>query len=167
MTSVTHESEVPKFGRPSSAPGGLTGDLPRQSSKVKPLQAKDDVTLVDLVRQAALLPAIEGEEPFVWWGWLGMSCNPSDVIPDGTVLERTATTEEWQAVLARGDGFHVCIDSRSTDTQVTVTATSRLLAEAVGVAVRRAVPDADASTDCLIDTASAPRPKARTIGQYL
>lgn len=116
-------------------------------AKVPPVALDQDPDPSELVQRAALQPAIAGDEPFVWWAWLGGPCEPRTLLPPGTVVLRTSTSgngNEWQALLARGEGFHILIDARA-DTRVTVTSADPDLAAFVGTGVQdrapRPVPD--------------------------
>jgi len=101
---------------------------------------------VDLVARAALATAADGSEPFVWWRWLGVKVDPHTLLPESVDLLRSSTCQDWVCVLGRGRGFHICIDSRSGDTRLTVTANTPSLAESVGRSICALVPTPQVSS---------------------
>jgi len=89
----------------------------------------------EIVQRAAMQLVLDGEEPFVWWTWLGAPCDPVELLPPGVTLVRTSASGGWKTVLAKGSGYHVLIDSRG-DARVTVSATTPELAAEVGIRIQ-------------------------------
>ncbi|MHB8328199.1 MAG: DUF5925 domain-containing protein [Acidimicrobiales bacterium] len=95
---------------------------------------------LEVLHRAAMAPVVSGEEPFVWSTWLSNGCDPFTLLPGGTTVIRTAIDGKWQALLAEGEGFHICIDSRSA-ARVTVSAANQELAESIGAELRKRSPE--------------------------